>query len=50
MEEKTRINFWIEKNLKEKFYKKCEENLQVPSLVLRRMIENFLEEEESKTK
>ena len=48
MKEKTRINFWVPKDLKEKFYEKCEENLQVPSLVLRRMIENFLEEESTK--
>lgn len=38
----TQIQIRIEQSLKDAFYKKCEENMQTPSLVLRKMIEDFI--------
>ncbi len=37
----TQIQVRIEQDLKDAFYKKCEENMQTPSLVIRKLIENF---------
>ncbi len=38
----TQIQIRIEQGLKDAFYKKCEENMQTPSLVIRKMIEDFI--------
>lgn len=46
LEEKNAyIQIRIEESLKNKFYSKCEENFQTPSVVLRGLIKKFLEEE-----
>ncbi len=45
MEERSAIiQFRVTEALKEEFFEKCEKNLQNPSAVLRKMIEDFVED------
>lgn len=39
---KESITIRISKKLKDEFYKRCEENLQTPSIVVRSLIENYI--------
>ncbi len=47
---KAYIQVRIEESLKNKFYSKCEKNYQIPSVVIRGLIKNFIEEENSMKK
>ena len=47
---KVNVNFRIDKNLKNEFYAIAEENAQVPSLLIRKWIEEYVEKYEEENK
>lgn len=47
---KVNVNFRIDKTLKQEFYAIAEENAQVPSLLIRKWIEEYVKNNEEETK